>query len=88
MRRWLLPVALAALVLPSVAEAIGACLEVLGGGPGGDWTRPAVDLAEAAFAVGVALLILSLADRRPSWLPIWLLDRRVLDQDRRTPDRP
>ncbi len=88
MRRWLLPVLLVLLVLPSVAAAISTCVDVVGEGPGGDWTALAVDLAEAAFAVGVALLILSLVDRRPSWVPIWLLDRRALDQDRRTPDRP
>ncbi len=88
MRRWLLPVLLAVLVLPSVIGAISACVEVLGDGPRGHWTRPAVDLAEAAFAVGVALLILSIVDRRPSWLPIWLLDRRVLHEDRRAPDGP
>ncbi len=88
MRRWLLPVIVALLALPSVATAISACIEVVTDGSGGDWVRPAVDLAEAALAVGIALLILSLADRRPSWVPIWLLDRRVLDQDRGAPDRP
>ncbi len=88
MRRWLLPALLVVLVLPSVVAAVGACVGVLGDGADGDWARPAVDLAEAALAIGVALLILAITDRRPSRVPIWLLDRRVLDRDRRAPDEP
>ncbi len=85
MIRWLLPVLLAVLTLPSVVGMVEASVAVLDGQTE-DWTTVAVDLCQGVLTVAIALFLLHLG-RRPMTRPIWLLDRRVLARIGRTPDR-
>ncbi len=85
MRRWLLPVLLAVLALPSVVGMVEASFAVLNG-KAADRVAVLVDFCQGAATVAVALVLLRLADRPPT-MPVWLLDRRVLERVPRSSDR-
>ncbi len=83
--RYLLPVLLAVLALPSVVGMLEASFAAVDGQTE-DWVTLAVDLCQGVLTVAVALFLLHLG-RRPTTRPIWLLDRRVLARIGRTSDR-
>lgn len=85
MGRWLLPVLLAVLAVPSVIGMVEVSFAVVDGQTE-DWGTVAVDLCQGVLTVAIALFLLHLA-RRPTTRPIWLLDRRVLARIGRASDR-
>ena len=86
MRRWLLPMLLAVLALPSVVGMVEASVAVLDGQEATDWVTVLVDLCQGVATVALALFLLRLGSRPPT-MRLWLLDRRVLARVPESSDR-